>query len=238
MYVMITGASRGIGKSLAETFAKHKYNLILTCKNNIDSLKELKIDFEKKYGVDIKIIKGNIYDENFIEDNEITEDIKKDIYIVINNQSIADYNLLQDTDKASYDNIIDSNVTNAVFTTKYFLPFMIANKNGIIANITSVWGEVGASGEVIYSLTKGSINTFTKALAKELEPSNIDVVGYVLGMVDTDMNKHLSEEEKIKAAKELNINDNGTLIDSYTVSNRIYKNIASRNYHTGELIRI
>lgn len=225
MYVVVTGASRGIGKEIAKIFGSHKYDLILTCEKNIDMLISLKSELTSKYGIDVKIKKGDIYDEMWYEDNIITEDIKKDVYIVINNQAKADYHILQDVDKKLYDDMIDSNITNAIFTTKYFLPYIIRRKEGKIVNITSQWGMVGASGETIYSMTKGAINIFTKALAKELKESNIDVIAYSLGIVDTDMckGKEIEGVSKESPAK---------------IANLIYESVIFNNYASGAIISL
>lgn len=228
MYCIITGASRGIGRELAYIFAKHKYNLILTCKNNIDILNEIKKDIEKLYDVIVYTKKGSI-DENDIKL------INDDIYILINNQSEAEYGLLQDITKNRYDELIDSNITNAIWTTKYVLPNFIKNKMGIIVNISSVWGIYGSSNEVIYSTTKAAIIGFTKSLYKELSDSSIDVICFALGIVDTDMIKNLdsSEIEQIKKT----LSDNKIMTKKF-VANEIVDIVLNKKYKNGDIIEI
>lgn len=232
MYVAITGASRGIGKALAEIFASHKYNLILTCEHNIDSLYEIRDDLKDKYKVDVLIIKGNVYD---MPTCPLVEKAKEDVYIVINNQAKAKYGLLQDIDDVSYKDMIDSNVTNQVFTTKYFLPSMIHKKEGLIINISSIWGQIGASNEVIYSMTKGALDSFTKSLSKELKESNIGVISFSLGMVDTDMNRHLSKDELKDIVDKLSDKKIYTPKD---IATKIYDVISNKRYTTGDIIEI
>ena len=110
---------------------------------------------------------------------------------------------------------------------------MIHEKNGLIVNISSIWGIVGASLETIYSGTKGFVHTFTKALAKELEPSKIDVIAFALGMVDTEMNSHLSAEEKNEIASSL---DNGKLFTKEEITQKIFEHVTNKNYKTGDII--
>ena len=119
--------------------------------------------------------------------------------------------------------------------TKASLPYMINEKNGLIINISSIWGIVAASLETIYSGTKGFVNTFTKALAKELEPSNIDVIAFALGMVDTEMNSHLSDEEKNEIAKSL---DNGKLFTKEEIAQKIFEFVTNKNFKTGSIISL
>lgn len=225
MYVVITGASRGIGRELSKVFGSHKYDLILTCEKNIDKLIELKNELVEKYNIDVKIVKGNIYDERWVPDNIIDDEIKNNTYIVINNQGKAHYGLIQDVDEKTFDDLIDSNFKNAFFTTKYFLPYMIKKKEGKIVNITSIWGDEGASNEVLYSATKGAIDTFTKALAKEEGESGISVISYRLGIISTDMCKDIGISDNVK--------ENPVII-----ANMIYNSIISNNYSSGEIISI
>lgn len=232
MYVVITGASRGIGKALAETFASHRYDLILTCEHNIDSLYKIRDELKDKYKVEVLIIKGNVYDTPTCP---LVEKAKDDVYILINNQAKAIYGLLQDIDDATYREMIDSNVTNQVFTTKYFLPSMIHRKDGLIINISSIWGQIGAANEVIYSMTKGALDSFTKALSKELKESSIDVISFSLGMVDTDMNNHLSKDEKDNIVDRLSDKKMYTPKD---IATKIYDVVSTRKYSTGDIIEI
>ena len=223
MYVIITGASRGIGKSLAYKYAENGYNLILTCEKNIDLLNSIKLDIEIKYKKNVFIKKG-LLDE---------KDLNDDIYILINNAGKCYYNLLQDTSYEKYKELIYSNLDYTFLTTKLILDKMIKLKQGIIVNISSMWGILGSSMESIYSMTKGGINAFTKSLAKELKDSNIDVLAFALGAVDTEMNCHLNFDEKNDFLRTL---DNEQMYSSYEVANYIFNIILNKSYVSGEII--
>lgn len=225
MLAIITGASRGIGKSLANIFASHKYNLLLTCENNLDLLSKQKNYLEKTYNVRVKIVKGLI----------TPQDVYEDVYILINNAGKCDYNLFSDITYEKYKEIIFSNLDYTFLTSKIVLPYLIKNKQGIIVNISSIWGIVGASLETIYSMTKGGINAFTKSLAKELIESGIDVIAFALGAVDTDMNSHLDDNDKKDFINSLT---NKKMFTSDEISNIIYQCILNKKYNSGDIIEI
>ena len=240
--VFITGASRGIGSALASIFAENGYDLILSCDKNHALLKADAEKLSAECDINISILR---YDDNqnkfqleesYGESNQIYFDEKENNIktdILINNASKALYGLFQDTKEEEWNEIINSNLTTLFHATKAVLPYMIHEKNGLIVNISSIWGIVGASLETIYSGTKGFVNTFTKALAKELEPSKIDVIAFALGMVDTEMNSHLSAEEKNEIAKSL---DGGKLFTKEEIAQKIFEHVTNKNYKTGDII--
>lgn len=225
MYAVITGASRGIGKALAYKFAKGGYDLVLTCENNIILLESVKNDIVNKYNKKV-IIKQGLLDES---------DLPDDIYILINNAGKCDYNLFQDVSYDKFKEITYSNLDYTFLTTKLVCKNMIKCKQGIIINISSMWGILGSSMEVIYSMTKGGINSFTKSLAKELKYSNVDVIAFALGAVDTEMNNHLSTSEKESFIKEL---DGMKMFTSDEVADKVYNIISSRLYVSGDIIEL
>ena len=187
MFAVITGASRGIGKALAYKFASGGYDLILTCEKNIKILDDIKIDIENMFNRKVIIKKGLLEEK----------DLPNDIYILINNAGKCDYSLFQDVSYDKYKEIVYANLDYTFLTTKLISKTMIKSKLGVIINISSMWGILGSSMESIYSMTKGAINTLTKSLAKEFKDSNVDVLAFALGAVDTEMNSHLTEDEKI-----------------------------------------
>lgn len=225
MFIIITGASRGIGRSLAYKFAEHNYDLILTCEKNIALLNEIKSDIENKFKRKVITIKGEIKES----------DLSSDIYILINNAGKCDYNLIQDVSYEKYKEIVYSNLDYTFLTTKLVSKQMIKNKQGIIVNISSMWGILGSAMESVYSMTKGGINAFTKALAKELKDSNVDVIAIALGAVDTDMNKHLSDDEMKDFIKTL---DGGRMWDCDETAEKIHNIITSKLYNTGDIIEL
>lgn len=225
MYTIITGASRGIGKSLAYKFAEHNYDLLLTCEKNIDLLNEIKTDIESKYNRKVITVKGELQES----------DLPNDIYILINNAGKCDYNLIQDVSYDKYKEIIYSNLDYTFLTTKLVSQQLIKKKQGIIVSISSMWGILGSSMESIYSMTKGGINAFTKALAKEFKESGVDVIAFALGAVDTDMNRHLSEDEMNDFLKTL---DGKRMWRPDEVAEKIHNIVTTRSYNTGDIIEL
>ena len=118
-----------------------------------------------------------------------------DMDVLINNAGISHIGLLTDMTYEQWQDGIQTNLTSCFLTCKYVVPGMVRQKSGKIINISSVWGNVGASMEVAYSASKGGINSFTKALAKELGPSNIQVNALACGVIDTDMNRCFDEAD-------------------------------------------
>ncbi|MBR4965904.1 MAG: SDR family NAD(P)-dependent oxidoreductase [Lachnospiraceae bacterium] len=191
-YVLITGASRGIGAHIAEALAQKKYNLILTCRNSYEALTERAAYLSETYQVRVIAKCCNMGDP--ISVKSLFQEIPNP-EIIINNAGISYVGLLQDMEPAEWNEVLSVNLSSAFYTAKYGLSHMIANGHGRILNISSVWGNTGASMEVAYSASKGGLNTFTKALAKEVAPSGIAVNALSCGYVDTAMNSCFSPEE-------------------------------------------
>lgn len=193
--VLVTGASRGIGKAIAVKYAKKGYNVVINCIHREEQLSQAKAEIES-YSVDCLSYLGDIGEYEKCE--ELFRQIKKHfggIDIVVNNAGISYIGLLQDMKPEDWDRIIRTNLTSVFNCCKLAIPQMLDKKQGKIINISSVWGLSGASCEVAYSATKGGVNAFTKALAKELAPSNIQVNAIACGAIDTEMNQFLDEDE-------------------------------------------
>ncbi len=188
----ISGASRGIGKSIAEAFAAQGYDLILTCIHNIDALNELASTLSAKHNITCRTYRADM--GCFEEVQAIFADITL-LDVLINNAGISYVGLLNDMTPEEWHRVMHTNLDSCFYTAKLAIPLMLQNHSGRIINISSVWGNVGASTEVAYSASKGGVNTFTKALAKELAPSNIQVNAIACGLIDTDMNKCFSAED-------------------------------------------
>ena len=225
MFAVITGASRGIGKALAYKFASGGYDLILTCEKNIKILDDIKIDIENMFNRKVIIKKGLLEEK----------DLPNDIYILINNAGKCDYSLFQDVSYDKYKEIVYANLDYTFLTTKLISKTMIKSKLGVIINISSMWGILGSSMESIYSMTKGAINTLTKSLAKEFKDSNVDVLAFALGAVDTEMNNHLSDEEKIDFVKSL---ENGKMWSPDDIAKKVFDIVINKNYTTGDIIEL
>lgn len=189
---LITGASRGIGKAIAEKAAEEGYNLYLICQNNIDSLQEYANHLSEKHGIRYMCFKGNIGDIEFV--NSIFNNLNS-LDVLVNCAGISYVGLLHDMTPDDWHHVMSTNVDSVFYTCRKAIPLMLKNKQGCIINISSVWGITGASMEAAYSASKGAINAFTKALGKELAPSGIRVNAIACGLIDTDMNAHLSPEE-------------------------------------------
>ncbi len=233
--VLITGASRGVGKGIAYACAEAGYDLVLTCYNNIDLLEIVRQDCIE-LGVDCITFVGDLGRAEVVE--ELSTFINKEtngIDILINNAGISYVGLLTDMSDSEWANILNTNLSSVFYCSKAFVPHMVQNKWGKIINISSVWGNVGASCEVAYSATKGGVNSFTKALAKELAPSNIQVNALALGVIDTDMNAYFTEEEKQALVDEI---PTGRMGEPSEIGKIVVSLLEGHGYLTGQVITI
>ena len=190
--VLITGASRGIGRAIAEEFAKAGFDLTITCIRSEYRLNELADNLKSQYGISCTTFTGDLSDHNNVE--RLFERIDG-LDILINNAGISYTGLLQEMTFEDWDRVIGTNLSSAFYCTKLAIPYMLSKKSGKIITVSSVWGEHGASMEAAYSASKGGLNAFTKALARELAPSNIQVNAVACGMMDTDMNNIYNKED-------------------------------------------
>lgn len=189
---LVTGASRGIGRAVASTLAASGYDLYMTCHKNSTLLNSLAEELHNQYGVTCNCYTFPICDENKVV--EMFHDIPY-LDILVNNAGISYIGLLTDMTYQEWQQVIDTNLNACFLTCRHAVPGMVRRHQGKIVNISSVWGNVGASTEVAYSASKGGVNALTRALAKELGPSNIQVNAIACGVIDTDMNKCFDEEE-------------------------------------------
>ncbi len=194
---IITGASRGIGRELAIQLAKYYDNIAITSYKHADLLSETANIIEQT-GTKCYMEAGDIGDFTFVRNfiKHITDVFGDAIDLLVNNAGISYIGLLTDMKENDFDDMMKTNIYSVFNTCHQVVPYMVHQKRGKIVNISSVWGNVGASCEVAYSASKGAVNSFTKALAKELAPSNISVNAIAFGAIDTEMNNHLSAEEK------------------------------------------
>lgn len=201
--VLITGASRGIGRAIAQIFAEAGWSVGICCKKNIAELSEVKKYIEATGSQCFDFI-GDMgcYDEaqKFITE---ARKVLGPIDCLVNNAGISHIGLLSDMRAEEWNEIIQTNLTSVFNCCKQVIPDMVARQSGSIINISSVWGSCGASCEVAYSASKGGMNAFTKALAKELAPSRITVNAIACGAIDTEMNQFLSEEERDQLIDEI-----------------------------------
>ena len=211
--VLVTGASRGIGKSTALYFAKNGYNVAINYCNNKDLALEV-LNEIKTLGVNAKIYKADV--SKSYQVNLMIENVIKDfgfIDVLVNNAGIASQKLITDTSDNEWFNLINTNLSSMFFLSRKVLQYMIKDKKGCIINVSSIWGISGASMEVCYSTAKGGVIAFTKALSKEVAPSNIRVNCIAPGVINTDMCSNL-DEETINELKEYTpLNRLGTPLD-------------------------
>ena len=227
---LITGASRGIGKAIACEFAKHGYNLYLTCKNNLELLKNMKSELEENHSITCHIFQcdmGNVNEVEMLFGQIPTLDI------IVNNAGISHVGLLTDMSYGEWQHVMSTNLDSVFLTSKFGVPKMLANHKGKIINISSIWGNAGASMEVAYSASKGAMNSFTKALAKELAPSNIQVNAIACGMIDTDMNACFSDEDLHSIIEEIPADRIG---QPEEVARLCYMLAKAPEYLTGQII--
>ena len=193
--VIVTGASRGIGRELAKELAKKGYNVIANYNKSFKSATDLKEELNKQ-GIEIDIFKADVSKREEVK--QLTKFVLskyKKIDILINNAGISDVKLFTDVTDDDWNKMISNNLYSAFCVTQEVLRNMIQNKSGCIINISSIWGVVGASCESIYSISKAGLDAMTKSLAKELGPSNIRVNSIAPGIIDTEMNKNISKED-------------------------------------------
>lgn len=201
---LITGASRGIGSAAARAFAKEGYDLVLNCGTQEELLRSHARSLEEEFHIHTLCCAGDIGDTDFIV--EMFARIRTfcdGIDVLVNNAGISHIGLLSDMSYEEWDRILRTNLTSVFACCKEAIPAMVAKKSGKIINISSDWGICGASCEAAYSATKGGVNTLTRALAKELAPSNIQVNALAFGVIDTDMNRCFDEEERASLAEEI-----------------------------------
>lgn len=192
---LITGASGGIGSGIAAKLASEGCALILCGNRNEAALADLYRRLSSE--VPCKTFLGDLSEESFVKD-VVGASLREFGHIdgLVHAAGIASIGLMTDLSLSDWNRLFDANLTSAFLLCKALTPHFVSRKEGRILLLSSVWGGRGASCEVAYSATKGGINSFTKALAKELAPSGIAVNALAPGMVDTPMNRMLSDEEK------------------------------------------
>ncbi len=227
--ILISGASRGIGKQTAIDLCKSGYTVIANYNQSKESAMELKEQFN------IDIFKADI--SNSTEINQLTNYVLnkyKKIDVLINNAGISQTKLFTDITDKDWNNMINTNLYSCFKLTQNCLPNMIHNKSGCIINISSMWGQVGASCESLYSITKAGIDAMTKSLAKELGPSGIRVNSIAPGFIDTDMNKCYSKEDVQNIINDTPLETIGKTTDI----SKCIKWLIEDNFTTGQIISV
>lgn len=232
--VLVTGGSRGIGRCMVENLARDNYKVVLNYNKSYTQAEELQKRL-KQEGYEIEIFKADVSKREEVK-KLVEFCIKKfnHIDVLVNNAGISQIKLFTEITDIDWKNLIDTNLTSAFMTSQEVVKTMIQNKNGCIINISSMWGEVGASCEVHYSAAKAGMNGLTKAMAKELGLSNIRVNAIAPGVINTDMNKELDEQTINSLKEEIPLSKIGNPMDIY----RCVKWLIEDEYTTGQIISI
>ena len=226
--IFISGASRGIGKSMAKHFAKSNFNVVGTSRNNfkfdddLENLLPIKLDVTSRN--DVKDCFDELKSKNLLPD------------ILINNAGITADQLFLRMSDDDWDDVINTNLTGTFNLTKIFLKNMIKNKFGRIINISSISGLMGNPGQVNYSSSKAALNGFTKSLAKEVGSRNITVNCVAPGFIDTDMTSYIGDNERNEILKQIPLNKFGSPEDISKLVMFLMSDEAS--YITGQTISI
>ena len=233
--IIVTGGSNGIGEEIVKYLAKSNYEVILNYNNSEQKAKEIQKEIYENYNINIHIFKADVSKR---------EDVKRlikycidkfnRIDVLINNAGISQLKLFTEITDSDWDNMLQINLTSAFYMTQESVKYMISAKSGCVINISSIWGTTGASCEVHYSVAKAGLDGMTKALAKELGPSNIRVNSIAPGIINTKINKNLSNEEIKKIIEEIPLERIGKTLDVA----RCVKWIIEDEYTTGQIIGI
>ena len=230
---LVTGASRGIGREIAITLAAQGNFVVVNYNGSKEKAMEVVKTIEENGG-QAAVYQCSVGDFNACQ--EMIQSIIKEygrLDILVNNAGITRDNLIMKMKEEDFDTVINTNLKGAFNTIRHSARQMLKQRSGKIINISSVWGVAGASCEVAYSATKGGINAFTKALAKELGPSNIQVNAVACGAIDTEMNKWMSEDDLISLVDEIPA---GRLGKAEEVADLVYHLAYKSSYLTGQVI--
>ena len=228
--ILITGAAKGIGRGIVEELSKDNENIIIA---NFNKSEKEATELKEKTGENVETYRADITNKSEV-DSMVKYIIDKygKIDVLVNNAGISEVKMFTDITEQDWNKMITTNLTGAFFTTKAVTPNMIHNKNGCIINISSIWGIVGGSCEVHYSAAKAGLIGMSKALAKELGPSNIRVNVIAPGAIDTDMNKGFSEETMEEVKEETPLRKIGKPVDIA----RCVKWLIEDEFTTGQVI--
>lgn len=232
--VIVTGASRGIGRDIATTLAKKGYIVIANYNKSENKAIELQQNL-KKENINIDIFKADVSNRDEVKKLvQFVINKYKKIDCVINNAGIDQVKMFLDITDTDWNNMISNNLNSVFYMCQEVLPYMIHEKNGVIINISSIWGVTGASCESHYAVSKAGVDALTKSLAKEMGPSNIRINSIAPGFIDTEMNNNLNEEEKKEIKEEIPLQKIGKVEDV----SRTVEWIIEDEYITGQVISV
>lgn len=234
-HIIITGASRGIGQAIALLYASMGWNISICCRHKSPDMEHTKAQITAAGGQYFAFYgdMGNPEDaEAFVTKSVQTFGIPE---IFVNNAGISHIGLLQDMTPQQWDDLLHTNLSSVFYTSRIIIPYFLQEKHGRIINISSVWGNVGASTEAAYSASKGGLNALTKALAKELAPSGIPVNAIACGMINTSMNAFLDPDELSALTEEIPAGRAGTPEEAAALVRQVAE---APEYMTGQIITL
>lgn len=231
--VIITGSSRGIGLALARQYAAEGWNLTINGGHDRKALDAAARELSSMTRVET--VFGDISTEDCAS-ALVSRALSAygSVDLLINNAGISHIGLLSDMTTVQWRRLMQTNLDSVFFTCRAVIPHMVHKKKGRILNISSIWGETGASCEAAYSASKGAVNALTRALAKELAPSHISVNAVSLGVIDTAMNQCFSVEEREALAEEIPM---GRFASPEEAAVFCYQITESPEYLTGQVLR-
>ena len=234
MNIIVTGGSRGIGKCLVENLARDGHNVLLNYNKSEKQALKIQRDLQEE-GYLVEVFKADVSKRKDVK-SMVDFAIEKfgNIDVLINNAGIAKLQMFQDVTDDDWEEIINTNLKSAFYMSQAVLPTMIHKKSGLIINISSIWGQVGASCETVFSISKAGVDAMTKSLAKELGPSNIRVNSIAPGVIDTAMNSMLDEHIKNEIRNETPLGKIGRPIDIY----KCVKWLIEDEFTTGQVIPV
>lgn len=232
--IIVTGGSRGIGAAIVSLLAKENYNIVLNYNKSEEIAKKMQEEFTN-LGKTVEIFKADVSKREEVK-KLVDFTIKKfgKIDVLINNAGISQTKLFTDITDEDWNNMLNIDLNSVFYASQEVAKYMIHEKEGCIINISSIWGMIGASCEVHYSVAKAGVDAMTKSLAKELGPSNIRVNSIAPGIIDTDMNKYLSEKELEQIKEEIPL---GKIGETSSIA-KCAKWLIEDNYTTGQIIAI
>lgn len=231
--VLVTGASRGIGEECALAFSRAGYHVFINSRSSADELELVRTQIISEGGTCNAILGDVGCAEDVTRIFNVIEAKAGGLDVLINNAGIAYIGLLTDMTNEDWERIMNTNLSSVFYCSRLAVPYMVSKKSGKIINISSMWGTSGASCEVAYSASKAGVHGFTKALAKELAPSNIQVNAIACGVIDTIMNAQLSNEERMMLMNEIPA---GRFGQPAEVANLALSLAEDHSYLTGQII--
>lgn len=232
--VIITGASRGIGNGIAYYLAKKNYQIIANYNKSEKEAKELKAELLKE-GYVIDIFKADVSKREEVKELiKFAIDKYENVDCIINNAGIDQIKMFTDITDNDWNNMINTNLNSVFYMCQEIIPYMVSRKEGLIINISSIWGQIGASCESHYAVSKAGIDALTKSLAKELGPSNIRVNSIAPGFINTEMNSTFNKEEKEEIINNIPLQRMGEKMDIA----KCIEWLLEDNYVTGQVIGI